>query len=321
MFASRSGVAEGDWDAALLAMGGHFLQSTAWQRVQQDLGYPVVHARGPDWMWAGSLRLGRFPRYMYVPYGPIAGAQTDGALRSATDAARANRLDFVRAEPAGRDVVPALRMLQARRTRSIQPRCTWVLDIDTTEEKLRSGLSAGHRGSINAAQRRGLRFSSSRDPHRIDVYVDLQRRAAARSGFTGRPAGYHRTVAEVLMPAGIATLYIAETDTAVVAAAVCFDFGPTRYYANAASDPELGRRLGAAAPLVWRMILDARSEGRACFDFWGVVPGAPRGHAWAGFTQFKTAFGGRLVERVGTWDVPVRSLRYKLYSALARSRR
>ena len=321
VFATRSGVAAGDWDAALLALGGHFLQSTAWQRVQEALGYPVVHARDAEWMWSASLRLGRFPRYMYVPYGPTVRAGADDAARSMVAAARGNALDFVRAEPDSQQSLKALRGIGSRRARSIQPSATWVLDIDAPEDALRRGLSSGHRGSINAAERRGLRFASTRDPRRIDVFLDLQRRSVARSGYEGRPARYHRTVAQLLMPGGAATLYLAEAGESAVAAALCFDFGVTRYYAHAASDPALGRRLGAAAPLVWAMIMDARAKGLEHFDFWGVVPHAQPGHPWAGFTQFKMSFGGRLVQRVGTWDVPVRHTRYLVYSALARARR
>ena len=74
------------------------------------------------------------------------------------------------------------------------------------------------------------------------------------------------------MPEHAAALYIAEAAGAPVAAALCFDFSGTRYYAHAVSDPETGRRLQAAAPLVWRMILDARAAGARRFDFWGITP-------------------------------------------------
>ena len=69
------------------------------------------------------------------------------------------------------------------------------------------------------------------------------------------------------------------------------------------------------------MIMDARAAGAAQFDFWGVVPGDDPWHPWAGLTQFKMAFGGQLVTRSGTWDVPVRPLRHRLYRALHSMRR
>ena len=52
--AANTGIADADWDSALQEAGGHFLQSTAWQRVQQALGYTVVWARGDGWMCAAK---------------------------------------------------------------------------------------------------------------------------------------------------------------------------------------------------------------------------------------------------------------------------
>jgi lipid II:glycine glycyltransferase (peptidoglycan interpeptide bridge formation enzyme) len=115
------------------------------------------------------------------------------------------------------------------------------------------------------------------------------------------------------MPLQAATMYVAEHAGEAVAAAICFDFADTRYYAHAVSDMQRGHRLGAAAPLVWTMIMDARAAGLSSFDFWGVVPDPDPRHPWAGLTRFKMAFGGGLVVRGGTWDVPVRPLRHRLY--------
>lgn len=315
VFATRHGVAEGDWDSALQAIHGHFLQSTPWQRVQRALGHEVLHARGEGWMWAGAVRAGWFPRYLYVPYGPAVSHGADAALAHTVTAARQERLDFVRAEPVGSGTAAALARSGATRARAIQPRWTWVLDIDRDLDALRTGMSAGHRGTINAAARRGLRIRSTRDPADIQLYIDVERRAAGRAGFPRRPEAYHRTVASVLMPLDAATLYVADAGEAPVAAALCFDFGATRYYAHAVSDPDQGRRLGAAAPLVWTMLVDAREQGRHTFDFWGVTPEADQDHPWAGFTRFKMAFGGRMVERPGTWDIAVRAMRYRMYVA------
>jgi hypothetical protein len=322
VFAARAGVAGGEWDSALQRLGGHFLQSTAWQRVQAELGYAVASASADDWMWAGAIRSGRFPRYLYVPYGPTAGSgATLPALRSAIESARSGSLDFVRVEPVGADALVALSTAGARTTRSIQPRWTWVLDIDVDEAVLRRGLSAGHRGSINAAERRGISIRCSREPADIEVFLTLHEKAAGRSGFRGQSQRYHRVVANVLMPLGVAAIYVAVAAGTPVASALCFDFGATRYYAHAASDPWLGRRLGAAAPLVWQMILDARALGMGRFDFWGVSRDPQSGRQWAGFTQFKQAFGGELLERAGTWDLPVRALRHRMYRVAYAMRR
>lgn len=308
------------WDAALLELGGHFLQSAAWLRVQRGLGYRVLWARGEGWQWAGALRSGRFPRYLYIPYGPASRDRTDVALADAARAGAAAALDFVRVEPTGEDAHGALQARGARAGRAVQPRHTWILDLGASIETLRHGMAEGHRSAINAAPRRGISIRSTTDPASVEIFLELQRRASVRSGFEGQGGHYLRTLAGVLMPAGHATLYLAEAGGSPVAASLCFDFGATRYYAYAVSDPDRGRKLGTGPPLVWQMILDARERGAAAFDFWGVLAKPDRAHPWSGFTQFKRGFGGRLLEHSGTWELPLRTLRYRGYRALQRMR-
>lgn len=307
------------WDQALLALGGHVLQSSAWLRVQRALGHHVVWARGDGWLWAAAVREGRFPRYLYVPYGPASVTRTSEALRNITRTARRTGFDFVRVEPTGGDARPALGAAGALAAHPVQPRCSWVLDLTTDVETLRRGLASGHRSAVNAASRRGITIRSSGDAGALEVFLDLQRVAAERPGYEGRNARYHRTVAAVLAPRGMQRVYIAEAEGSPVAAAVAYDFGPTRYYAHAASDPERGRKLGTGPPLLWQMILDARDRGATLLDFWGVACDDRADHPWAGFSRFKRAFGGRMVERAGTWEIALRPLRHRVYTILRRT--
>jgi FemAB family len=316
--ALRPGVPDDAWDVELQRLGGHFLQSRAWQRVQERLGYAVLCDRGDSWCWAGPVSTGPFPRYLYVPYGP-AGA-VDAALQSITACARARHLDFARIEPLAAPPPGVVLRLHALPAKPVQPRWTWVLDLSPDERQLRRGLSAGHRGSVNAAERRGLSFRSSDDLGDVATFLDLQRRAAGHGRYSGQSEDYYRAVVDCLVPQGFASLYFADSGSQAVAAAIAFDFGVTRYYAHAVSDPSLGRKLGAAAPLVWRMILDARAAGRKQFDFWGVAPPGSTEHRWAGFTRFKQAFGGRLLERPGAWEIPLHPLRHRLYRLARRLR-
>lgn len=309
-----------EWDHALLELDGHVLQSSAWLCVQRALGYEVLWAQGDGWQWGGAVRAGVFPRYLYVPYGPTGSGCTPDALEDAVRAAADEALDFVRVEPLGGDAGTALSALHAGKVRSVQPQCTWVLDLTTNADELHRGLASGHRGSINAAPRRGITVRSSANPDDVEIFLRLQQAASERNAFDGQSAAYHRTVVRVLMPIGVAQLYIAEVDGSAIAAAIAFDFGPTRYYAHAASDPERGRRLGAAAPLLWQMILDAQARGATTFDFWGVLCAEQPDHPWSGFSRFKRGFGGRLLEHAGTWEIPVRRLRHRAFTLLRRSR-
>ena len=314
-----SNLPDADWDRELLALDGHVLQSSGWLQVQRALGHEVRWSRGDGWQWAGAIRHGAFPRYLYAPYGPAGSGDTPDAVRDIVRTARDSGLDFARIEPTGNDALAALAEARALATRAVQPQCTWVLDLTVTEDTLRSGLESGHRSRINAAERRGITLRSSDEPDEVEIFLRLQRIAAERSGFAGQSSGYHHTVARVLMPLGMARLYVAEAGGAAVSASISFDFGPTRYYAYAASDPDRVRKVGAGPPLLWKMILDARERGATTFDFWGVLCTDQPNHAWAGFSSFKRAFGGRLLRRAGTWEIPVHRLRHRAYTLLKRS--
>ena len=190
--AANAGVADAEWDFALQRMGGHFLQSTLWQRVQTALGHDVIWARDEEWMWAGAIRAGRFPRYVYLPHGPTAlsaAAMTD-ALADAVDAARERSLDFVRAEPGGCGRAAGARERRARRpSRSIQPRWTWVLDLTPDEATLRRGLE-------RRTSRRDQRGAPARPDH------PRQHRSRRHRGLPA-PPGTHRRSGTIPRPGAV----------------------------------------------------------------------------------------------------------------------
>lgn len=290
-------------------------------RVQAALGFEVLWSADdspqPAWRWAGAVGSRTGLKYLYLPHGPTcAAANLTTALSAARAAGNERGMDFVRVEPTARDSGPALAAAGGCAAPAIQPLHTWILDLDADEPALRSQLSSGHRGSINAAERRGLSFRSSTDPADAEIFISLVHQTGV-GRFHPQSDGYYRTLLCVLMPLGAASLHVAEAGGKAVAAAIGFDFGDTRCYAHAAADPS-ARKLSAAAPLVWHMILEARARGRSHFDFWGVLADVQPEHPWSGLSQFKKSFGGRLVSRSGTWELPVHPLRYRAYTLLRR---
>ena len=308
---AASGVPNEGWDTDLQSLGGHVLQSRAWARCQQRLGVTTFHQRGDGWLWLGVVRkVGPFAS-LYLPYGPmLAGAGLDHAVRAAALCARQAACSFVQIEPVGPAPLHPER-LGARRAPMRNPTYTWVLRLDVDESTLRSGLTKGHRGSINAAPRRGIVVSQRTDDAAVEDFLRLLRLTQQRTSMSLLPDSYYRAILDELMPTNDAVLYVATAQERAVAAAVGLDFGSTRYYVYAGTDPA-ARGLSPSAPLVWQMILDARASGKRWFDFWGVSPPGATDH-WSGFSQFKRSFGGELAEHGGTWDLPVRPLAYSAW--------
>ena len=160
--------------------------------------------------------------------------------------------------------------------------------------------------------KKGVTFRSSQDPAEIAVLLEFLHMTAARNGFKPQSDEYLSQVARSLMPAGAATLFIAELDGHPIAAALAYDSADTRTYAHAALD-DTHRKLSAGIPLLVTLMADAQAKGLKHVDLWGVAPEDQPDHKWAGFTAFKKSFGGRGIAYPGTWDLPVRKVRYSSY--------
>ena len=318
-----TGVPEPDWDERLLQLGGHFLQSRAWARSQSRMGTPTLYASGDGWMWLGVMhRIGPFRR-LYIPYGPQV-RDTDtlcAALGVAVSSARTHRCHFVQFEPWSRQTLDPARC-GARRVRPRQAEYTRVIRLDVDEAQLRGALSKGHRSAITAAERKGIVVEPSSSPAAFNDFVHMLRDTSDRTGMPIYDDAYYRAIVDELGPTGEATVYVARHGDRAIGAALVLDLGDTRYYAfaSSASDDE-ARRLGPGPPLVWRTMLDARAAGKNTLDFWGIAPPDEPDHPWSGFSAFKRSFGGEVLRRNGTWDIPVNRAAYAAWQVAQAARR
>ncbi len=276
-------------------------------------------------MWSAYEETGRGVRYLYCPYGPVlknpgANGPLRESLQSLLQEGKDRGQDFVRLEP-GTGLDAKMKDMGAIPSFDGQPQWTTVLDLARPAEELKHSFTKGHRSSINGAQRRGLTIRHSTSTEDLALFLSFLERASKKSRFHGHEQRYYETLIRTLGPAGIATIYLAEHEDTPVAAAICLDWAGVRYYAHAAADPEQPRSLAPAAPVCWQMILDAQKNGSHSFDLYGIAPpGASPTHPWAGFTQFKLAFGGRVVERGHGWDLPIRKLRHTVYRTMQKLR-
>ena len=304
----------------------HFLQTPLWGEVQRALGRTVLERAGSGWRYLATVERNALGTILYAPYGPI--AETPEALRAALAslAGEAHRLGAmcVRVEPVEaplEDDAPAsLRALGLTRAPSDQqPELTWVIDLRGDEKDILGAMKPTNRNLHRNIHKKGVTIRSSQDPAELGILLGFLRATAERGGFTPQSDSYLRTVAETLMPAGAASLWIAELEGTPIAAALVYDTADTRTYAHAAID-DAHRRLSAGIPLVVALILDAKAKGLTWVDLWGVAPTDQPEHRWAGFSAFKKSFGGQEVSRPGTWDLPVNRARYAAYQGVRRVR-
>ncbi|WP_427133250.1 lipid II:glycine glycyltransferase FemX [Pseudarthrobacter sp. S9] len=298
----------------------YFLQSPPWADFQRALGRTVHEQSGPGWSFLAVEESNPAGKLLYAPYGPVAESlgAFDAALAALTGVARGCGAVFVRIEPVScgfgasdADAVLRRRGLQPAPVNQ-QPELSWIVDLGRDFKDVLADMKPVNRNLYRNIHKKGVTFRSSQDPAEIAVLLDFLHMTAARNGFKPQSDEYLSQVARSLMPAGAATLFIAELDGGPIAAALAYDSADTRTYAHAALD-DTHRKLSAGIPLLVTLMADAQELGLKQVDLWGVAPADQPDHKWAGFTAFKKSFGGREIAYPGTWDLPVKKLRYGAY--------
>jgi lipid II:glycine glycyltransferase (peptidoglycan interpeptide bridge formation enzyme) len=305
----------------------YFLQTQAWADFQASLGRKVHQQSGPGWSFLAVEERNPAGKVLYSPYGPVASSPEafDDALAALVRVARSCGAVFVRIEPAsaGLEMPAAAEELRRRGLQPApvnqQPELSWIVDLDGDFKDVLAAMKPVNRNLYRNIHKKGVSFRKSQDPDDIRILLNFLHMTARRNGFKPQSDEYLTQVAASLMPAGAATLFVAELHGGPIAAALAYDSADTRTYAHAAMD-DSHRKLSAGIPLLVTLMADAKDRGLKHVDLWGVAPADQPDHKWAGFTAFKKSFGGREVSYPGTWDLPVKKLRYAAYQ-LARKLR
>ncbi|MBT2530808.1 peptidoglycan bridge formation glycyltransferase FemA/FemB family protein [Arthrobacter sp. ISL-48] len=305
----------------------YFLQTQAWADFQASLGRRVHQESGPGWSFLAVEERNPAGKVLYSPYGPVASSPEafDAALAALAGVARSCGAVFIRIEPASAGLsMPGV--TEELRRRGLQPapvnqqpELSWVVDLDGDFKDVLAAMKPVNRNLYRNIHKKGVTFRKSQDPDDIRILLNFLHMTARRNGFKPQSDEYLTKVAASLMPAGAATLFVAELHGGPIAAALAYDSADTRTYAHAAMD-DSHRKLSAGIPLLVTLMADAKDRGLKHVDLWGVAPADQPDHKWAGFTAFKKSFGGREVSYPGTWDLPVKKLRYGAYQ-LARKLR
>lgn len=298
-------------------------QSKEWQKLQDDLGETSFFEQGTDYQYLAILKKTPTGNYLYLPYGPVFKDKTGfkHALASIQNVAKQNNAIFIRIEPQDSKASSYLPENSAK-TKDLDPKDTWVLDLTQEQTAIISNFSQGTRTRYNTYAKKGLVVESTEDTKEIKHLIALQNKLFRAKKLNAFSEKYLKT--ELEQP--FATLYLvkyqpeesAKDDNLpatgqVLAASLFFDYQDTRYYMQSAADGDY-KRLPATVALLTTAIFDAKAKGLKKFDFWGIAPeGASRSHPWYGFTEFKKSFGGAAVHYAGTYDIVLNPFKYQIY--------
>lgn len=116
---------------------------------------------------------------------------------------------------------------------------------------------------------------------------------------------------QYLKPAGIAHLLTATFNGEMITTWILFTWRDFLYYPYGAST-EKHKNVMANNLMMWEAIKFGQKMGLKTFDLWGREEGK-------GFTKFKEGYNPKVVEFLGTWDLPT-SILYWPYRYLEAAR-
>ena len=302
----------------------HLLQSVKWQKYEELEGRQTLRLKSKDYALTAVLHETPLLNYLFIPYGPSAANKNAllKALRAVQKLAEQKNITFIRIEPTL--ALSALEMqkiakklgLKLKKSRDLDPAHTWLLDLTPEKDVLLKNMESRKVRYWKNHEKKGMKIRKTKNPEEITILTDLLKNLGEVDNFTPQDENHLKNQ----LKSGFATLYIVELENSPIAAALVYDFDKTRYYAHAATDFE-HRKLAAGSILLIEMILDAKSEGKKFYDFWGITTSEDKNHPWYGFTQYKKSFGGYQVDYTGTYDLILDPGKYRLYSLLRRLNR
>ncbi len=330
---------EAAWQQLLGAVSaGDFLHDWAWAAVAAFDGQPqrrfVLEDDGTlVALIAAQVRplpMGR--AFWYVPHGPV----LDFAAPRARERVRASVLGLrevarhagavaVKLEPrlaADDPQTDAFDRLGLRpEPATVQVGQTRLVPLLPDDELLAS-FDKDTRYAVRRAERERVTvrtIADAGDVVAVDRLHELVTETQRRAGFPMPSRARYRLVWERLGGAGRARILEAWHDDRLLASAMLVVEGSRSFYLFSGSVREHRgeTKRFASYALQWAMMRDARGQGAAVHDLWGIAPpGAGERHPWHGVGLFKKGFGGEAVVWSGTWDLVVDPAAYRLRRAV-----
>jgi len=320
-------------------MNEHFLQSEDWEKYEKLEGKTTFREKGENFNALVILNHTPLGNYLYLPYGPTLNEKVpkkslNEALKALKTLAKNKNAYAIRIEPTialeASKIAKIAKNLKttSKKSHDLDPKDTWVLDLDIPEEELLDGIEKTKVRNWKNRANKNISIRTTKNPEEIGILTKFLKEIGEKDNFTPQDENHLKNQ----LKSGFATLYICEVEEPEnpenpeklikipIGASLIYDFKDTRYYAHAATDSE-HRKLRAGNILLVQMILDAKNGGKKFFDFWGITKSTDENHPWYGFTQYKMSFGGREVNYSGTYDIILNPVKYRLYEMLRKANR
>lgn len=173
-------------------------------------------------------------------------------------------------------------------SRHIHAQATILIDLQQSEDQILAQMHSKGRYNIRLAQKHGITVQRSED---IDSYFRLAQKTGQRNAFTIQSKALYRAFLE--HQSGSFLLLAMKDDEPIAGLTGVIWNGMGIYYYGASDHTQ--RALMAPYVLQWEAMKLCKAAGCHTYDLLGIDPPGVQ-TAWAGITEFKKKFGGRVVE-------------------------
>lgn len=312
---------------------GAFLQSFEWGEFKATLNLKIERyalVEKGRWLACFQLEIHTLPfglQYAYAPRGPLfrKDISTDGEVNTLFTfiasyiQEKYRSYIFVRFEPPYHHVLDCYKVKPFKvLSYYLQPKYNQIIGAETTEEELLKKMSRDIKHDIRAAERIGVvvEMKSSLDQNEKLAFEVMKSDTKKRSGKNIFPSDLYFT--NLINTFGGYKLsnnkkpslrfFVANKDGTPVAIYVAIFFAHTATYLYGAS---YSGTVSSRAPayLHFRAITGSHKEGFQYYDLGGVDKAL-----WPGLTYFKQQYGGETFEYIGTIDIVIRPILYRVYA-------
>jgi lipid II:glycine glycyltransferase (peptidoglycan interpeptide bridge formation enzyme) len=244
-----------------------------------------------------------------------------------TKEARQRKAIFVKFEPNERSIMDneekittLIKQFNWVKGKSLFTKYTFQLDISKTEEELLKNMHQKTRYNLRLAEKRGVQIMEDNSEQGFEEYWKLMEETTKRQGFFAHSKGYHQKMWQTMIESGQGHLFKAVYEGKTLTTWMVFILNNTIYYPYGASSNE-NREVMASNLMMWEVIRYGKKMGCRLFDMWGSLGTSPDPNdPWYGFHRFKQGYGAELVEFLGSFDLVIEPVWYRIYGFMDRLR-
>lgn len=195
-----------------------------------------------------------------------------------------------------------------------QPKYLFALDIDgRSADELWADFKRNTRNHIRKAEKMGVKIREIGEDE-LSKLKQITQSTSKRRNFVDRPLEYYEKMYRLFVPKNEAKFILAEAKidgkTVPLSAAMFIMYGDEIIYLFSGSDQKYMRDYNAQYLIQWYMIKYAAEHHFKRYNFYG-IQGLPNPNSKDyGIYEFKKGFGGRVIELIGTYEVPLNVFYY-----------